>query len=70
MGNSASGHSFPKSDKTAVPSVLVVVGPSGVGKGTLINRLRDGNDSFDFSCSHTTRQPRGGETVSSICSLL
>jgi len=43
------------------PRALVIVGPSGVGKGTLIKRLRDGNDKFGFSTSHTTRQPRPGE---------
>jgi guanylate kinase len=44
------------------PSVLVIVGPSGVGKGTLINKLLAGReDSFGFSCSHTTRKPRQGE---------
>ena len=53
-----------------IPSLrdpLVVCGPSGVGKGTLINKFM--NDSkykneashFGFSVSHTTRQPRAGE---------
>jgi predicted GTPase len=46
------------------PSALVIVGPSGVGKGTLINKLKEGNDKFGFSCSHTTRKPREGEEVS------
>ena len=45
------------------PSALVVVGPSGVGKGTLIKLLMDGSDRFGFSTSHTTRQPRPGEKV-------
>lgn len=45
------------------PRALVIVGPSGVGKGTLINKLMEGNDSFGFSTSHTTRQPRPGEKV-------
>jgi len=41
---------------------LVIVGPSGVGKGTLINKLVEGAHSqFGFSVSHTTRQPRTGE---------
>lgn len=44
------------------PSALVIVGPSGVGKGTLIQQLMAGReDSFGFSCSHTTRKPRQGE---------
>lgn len=41
---------------------LVVNGPSGVGKGTLIQKLRDNfPDKFGFSVSHTTRGPREGE---------
>lgn len=39
-----------------------VCGPSGVGKSTLIARLRaDFPTSFGFSVSHTTRAPRAGE---------
>lgn len=48
---------------TDIPSALVIVGPSGVGKGTLIRRLMENNDKFGFSVSHTTRQPREGEKV-------
>lgn len=42
---------------------LVISGPSGVGKGTLIKYLLDhyGQDTFGFSVSETTRQPRPGE---------
>jgi guanylate kinase len=41
---------------------VVVCGPSGVGKGTLLNRLMaEHPESFGFSVSHTTRQPRAGE---------
>ena len=41
---------------------MVVCGPSGVGKGTLIKRLRDKHkEPFGFSVSHTTRAPRPGE---------
>jgi guanylate kinase len=39
-----------------------VCGPSGVGKSTLISRLRqEFPDDFGFSVSHTTRAPRAGE---------
>ena len=38
-------------------------GPSGVGKGTLCNLLFERHpDCFAFSVSHTTRNPRAGET--------
>ena len=42
---------------------VVVCGPSGVGKGTLIEMLmkRFPNDQLGFSVSHTTRPPRDGE---------
>eukprot|EP00232_Nephroselmis_pyriformis_P019385 CAMPEP_0182875214 /NCGR_PEP_ID=MMETSP0034_2-20130328/13406_1 /TAXON_ID=156128 /ORGANISM="Nephroselmis pyriformis, Strain CCMP717" /LENGTH=255 /DNA_ID=CAMNT_0025007947 /DNA_START=65 /DNA_END=828 /DNA_ORIENTATION=- len=47
---------------TPMPKCLVVCGPSGVGKGTLINLLTDEFPSmFGFSVSHTTRKPREGE---------
>ena len=43
---------------------IVICGPSGVGKGTLIDMLmqRFPKDQFGFSVSHTTRAPRDGET--------
>ena len=42
---------------------VVFCGPSGVGKGTLIEMLmkRFPNGQFGFSVSHTTRKPREGE---------
>ncbi|EAU90287.1 guanylate kinase [Coprinopsis cinerea okayama7 len=41
---------------------LVLSGPSGVGKSTLLKRLfADFPDKFGFSVSHTTRAPRPGE---------
>mmetsp|Transcript_4945 Transcript_4945/g.6046 ORF Transcript_4945/g.6046 Transcript_4945/m.6046 type:complete len:200 (+) Transcript_4945:147-746(+) len=45
------------------PRPVVFCGPSGVGKGTLIDMLtkKFPNDQFGFSVSHTTRKPREGE---------
>lgn len=44
------------------PSAVVIAGPSGVGKGTLISKLRQEFPRlFGFSVSHTTRNPRPGE---------
>jgi guanylate kinase len=42
-------------------SVLVVTGPSGVGKGTLIRRLLEKRPDYRLSVSATTREPRRGE---------
>lgn len=41
---------------------LVVCGPSGTGKSTLLTKLFASHpETFGFSVSHTTRQPRAGE---------
>ncbi len=47
---------------TAPSKVFVVTGPSGVGKGTLIARVRDLHPELGLSISATTRSPRSGET--------
>lgn len=41
--------------------LLVVSGPSGVGKGTLLEKLLRDDPSFGFSVSVTTRAPRENE---------
>ena len=41
--------------------VFVITGPSGVGKGTLIEVLRERAPSLELSTSATTRAPRAGE---------
>lgn len=41
--------------------VVVITGPSGVGKGTLIRALRDRIPELELSVSATTRAPRAGE---------
>ena len=43
------------------PRVFVITGPSGVGKGTLIKRLRERIPELELSVSATTRPPREGE---------
>lgn len=42
--------------------LIVISGPSGVGKGTIFNRLLQNDPSLTFSVSVTTRGPRPGET--------
>ena len=52
-----------KSQPQQLPRPIVICGPSGVGKGTIINALlqKFPSHKFGFSVSHTTRQPRPGE---------
>ena len=42
-------------------NLFVVSGPSGAGKGTLVNRLREEVSDLWVSISATTRSPRPGE---------
>ncbi len=42
-------------------ALLVIAGPSGVGKGTIVRRLLDHRDRLWSSVSATTRPPRPGE---------
>lgn len=42
-------------------SLIVITGPSGVGKGTLVEKLLERNSSLWLSISATTRSPREGE---------
>lgn len=41
--------------------LLVLSGPSGVGKGTVLGELMNRRDDMCFSVSATTRRPREGE---------
>ena len=45
-----------------MPRAVVITGPSGVGKGTLIRSLRERMPDLQLSISATTRLPRAGET--------
>ena len=42
--------------------LIVISGPSGLGKGTIFSRLLASDPSLTFSVSATTRSPRNGET--------
>lgn len=59
---------IPRNQANIIPAVpqdrrpIVISGPSGVGKGTLIQKLVDAHpDTFGLAVSHTTRKPRPGE---------
>lgn len=41
--------------------LLVLSGPSGAGKGTICNKLREKRNDLSYSVSATTRAPRNGE---------
>lgn len=41
--------------------LIVLSGPSGCGKGTLLKRLLEGEENLVLSVSATTRTPRAGE---------
>jgi guanylate kinase len=45
----------------AMAKVFVITGPSGVGKGTLIEKLLERIPELELSVSATTREPRPGE---------
>jgi guanylate kinase len=46
---------------SGVGKVFVITGPSGVGKGTLIETLLERVPELELSVSATTREPRAGE---------
>eukprot|EP00978_Attheya_sp_CCMP212_P021431 scaffold62527_cov49-Attheya_sp.AAC.4 len=62
---SSSGVAEESSSGENLVQTLVVCGPSGVGKGTIISQYMNsemgGADRFGFTVSHTTRAPREGE---------
>lgn len=41
--------------------LVVISGPSGTGKGTVLKFIKEANDNIRYSVSATTRKPREGE---------
>lgn len=41
--------------------LIVISGPAGTGKGTVVGRLLEKNPNIKLSISKTTRKPRPGE---------
>jgi len=50
-------------DWTPGPLVLVVSGPSGAGKDSVVRRLQERHGSLHFVVTATSRRPREGETA-------
>jgi guanylate kinase len=62
---SSSSQQKENDDDVLVLDPLIVCGPSGVGKGTIIEKfMREfgGSEHFGFTVSHTSRSPREGES--------
>jgi guanylate kinase len=55
------GSPMPEVGSPASGKLIVITGPSGVGKGTLLAGLRHRHPDLFFSISATTRSPRPGE---------
>ena len=60
-GSAESGQAGAEPRPASRPGVLVITGPSGVGKGTLIQALCRHFPELRLSVSATTRHPRSGE---------
>ena len=50
-----------KQNETSKGRLLLISGPSGVGKGTVLAELLKRSDDYAYSVSATTRAPRQGE---------
>ena len=51
----------PSTDKSSSGKLFVITGPSGVGKGTILEKFFQNNKNIIYSISQTTRKPRPGE---------
>lgn len=54
-------HEIPLAERVKPPLLLVLSGPSGVGKDTIIERMRQRDLPFHYTVTATTRPRREGE---------
>lgn len=62
LGEWLRGRPNPNALPEATGRLIVVAGPTAVGKGTVVARIRERHPDIRFSVSATTRPPRPGES--------
>ena len=53
--------SIPKPSEQTTPLLIIITGPSGVGKDSIISRMRENGESYFFTVTATTRTQRPTE---------
>jgi len=59
-----------ESVKSTQGTLILILGPSGCGKGTIIKHLKDTRPDFVFPASYTTRSPRPNEEEGDVYHFL
>lgn len=50
-----------RNERDLTGKLIIIAGPSGVGKGTVISHLKELHPEWEYPISATTREPRPGE---------